>query len=49
MVSWGVPSKGGDGFDRMPVPGRFLNPATSGWNAVVPEQATELGLFTLTN
>ena len=47
-VSWGVPSKGGDGYDRLLVPGRYLSPATSKLTAEVPPQATELPPFKLT-
>jgi hypothetical protein len=47
-VSWGVPSKGGDGFDRLLVLARYLSPATSKLTAEVPAQATELPLFQLT-
>jgi hypothetical protein len=47
-VFWGVPSKGGDNFDRVLVPGRYLNPATSGLTAEVPGRATDLPPFKLT-
>ena len=47
-VSWGVPSKGGDGFDRILVPARYLSPATSKLTAEVPAQATELPPLQLT-
>ena len=47
-VSWGVPSKGGDGYDRLLVPGRYLSPATSKLTAEVSPQATELPPFKLT-
>ena len=47
-VSWGVPSRGGDGFDRILVPARYLSPATSKLTAEVPAQATELPPFRLT-
>jgi hypothetical protein len=46
-VFWGVPAKGGDGYDRILVPERYLKPATSGLTAVVPEQAIDLEPFTL--
>ena len=47
-VFWGVPAKGGDGYDRILVPARYLKPETSGLTAVVLEQATELEPFKLT-
>jgi hypothetical protein len=47
-VSWGVPSKGGDGFERILVPASYLSPATSKLTAEVPAQATELPPFQLT-
>jgi hypothetical protein len=47
-VSWGVPSKGGDGMDRLLVPTRYLSPDTSKLTAEVPTQAAELPPFKLT-
>jgi hypothetical protein len=47
-VFWGVPSKGGDNFDRILVPGRYMNPVTSGLTADVPQHATDLPPFSLT-
>jgi hypothetical protein len=47
-VFWAVPAKGGDDFDRILVPRRFLNPVTSGLTAEVPERAVELPPFLLT-
>jgi hypothetical protein len=47
-VFWGVPSKGGDGFDRILVPVRYLKSETSGLTAEVPEQETKLKPFVLT-
>ena len=47
-VFWGVPSKGGDDFQRILVPGRYMSPATSGLTAEVPRQATDLPPFQLT-
>ncbi len=47
-VFWGVPSKGGDGVDRMLVHERYLKPSTSGLTADVPEQETKLKPFLLT-
>jgi hypothetical protein len=47
-VSWGVPSKGGDGMDRLLVPARYLSPDTSKLTAEVPTEAVELPPFKLT-
>jgi hypothetical protein len=47
-VFWGKPSKGGDGYDKILVPSRYLKPETSGLSAVVPEQDTILKPFILT-
>jgi hypothetical protein len=47
-IFWGKPSKGGDDFDKILVPARYLTPTTSGLTAEVPEQATELPPFYLT-
>jgi hypothetical protein len=47
-VFWAVPAKGGDSFDRILVPQRYLNPATSGLRAEVPEGPIELPPFLLT-
>jgi hypothetical protein len=47
-VLWGVPSKGGDGYDKLLVPDRYLKPATSGLTATVPAKAVELPPFELT-
>jgi hypothetical protein len=46
-VFWGQPSKGGDQYDRILVPARYLKPETSGLSAEVPTQATELQPFLL--
>jgi hypothetical protein len=46
-VFWGAPSKGGDNYDRILVPGRYLKPETSGLTADIPAQATELQPFLL--
>jgi hypothetical protein len=46
-VFWGVPSKGGDGYDRILVPERYLNSETSGLTVEVGEKATELPPFQL--
>jgi hypothetical protein len=46
-VSWGVPSKSGDGMDRLLVPARYLSPATSKLTAEAPTQAVELPPFKL--
>jgi hypothetical protein len=47
-VLWAVPSKGGDGYDKLLVPDRYLKPATSGLTATVPAEAIELPPFELT-
>jgi hypothetical protein len=47
-VFWALPSKGGDNFDKVLVPERYLNPATSGLTADVPMGATDLPPFQLT-
>jgi hypothetical protein len=47
-VFWGVPAKGGDDYERILVPPRYLSPATSKLTAEVPRQATELPPFQLT-
>jgi hypothetical protein len=47
-VFWAVPAKGGDNFDRLLVHQRYLNPATSGLTADVPERAIEVPPFLLT-
>jgi hypothetical protein len=47
-VFWGLPSKGGDGIERILVPARYLNPDTSGLTADVPEQESKLKPFLLT-
>jgi hypothetical protein len=46
-VFWGVPSKGGDDFDRILVPARYISPETSGLTATVADRATELPPFQL--
>jgi hypothetical protein len=46
-VFWGVPSKGGDGIDRILVPARYLSPSTSGLTVDVPEQESKLKPFLL--
>jgi hypothetical protein len=47
-VLWGLPSKGGDGIERMLVAPRYLNPDTSGLTADIPEQETKLKPFIVT-
>ena len=46
-VIWGVPAKGGDGYDRMLVPPKYMRQETSGLNAVVLAQPTTLEPFQL--
>jgi hypothetical protein len=41
-VFWGVPSKWGDTYEKILVPGRYLKPETSGLTVDIPAQATEL-------
>jgi hypothetical protein len=48
-VFWGVPSRGGDDYERILVPPRYLSPETSGLTAVVADHATELEPFQLKN
>ncbi len=47
-IFWGVPNKGGDDYQRILVPPRYLSPETSGLKAVVADHATELEPFQLT-
>jgi hypothetical protein len=46
-VFWAKPSKSGDDYDKLLIPARYLNAATSGLTAVVEEKATELRPFQL--
>ena len=47
-VFWAKRSKGGDEYDKLLVPPRYLSPETSRLTAVVEEKATELQPFQLT-
>jgi len=46
-IFWAKPSKGGDDFDKLLVPPRYLNPGTSGLTAEVAASPTALPPFQL--